>query len=88
MNYAAQYHIGYNHIVPTTKAAQATQANGSVCRMDAKTKGRRRNTKGQTQVSTHSDAANGFLKCSFIPKLVATETVQSRMETERTERDF
>lgn len=40
------------------------------------------------QVSSNSDVTNGFLKCSFLPKLKETKTVQACRKSNRTERDF
>ncbi len=88
MYYAAQHHIGHNQNTPTTKATTVTQTVGTVRRLDAKAKGCKRNTKGQTAIPADSNAANGFLKCSFLPKLKELQTVQSTGKSAITERDF
>lgn len=88
MYYATQYHIGHNQNTPTTKATTVTQTVGTVRRLDAKAKGCKRNTKGQTAIPAGSNAANGFLKCSFLPKLKEPQTVQSAGKSAKTERDF
>jgi|GEM_PF-2666532 len=53
--------------------------------MDAKTKRRRPSTERQTEIRTDSNATNGFLKCTFLPKLKTAQSVQA---CEKTERDF
>ena len=88
MYYATQHHIRYNQNTPTTKTTTVTQAVGAVRRLDAKTKGCRRDTKGQTAIPAGSHAANGFLRCSFLPKLKEPQTVQSAGKSTKTERDF
>ena len=47
-----------------------------------------RDTERQTPIRSHSNASNGFLKCTFLPKLKETETVQDYKNTAKTERDF
>ncbi|HRO46221.1 hypothetical protein [Agriterribacter sp.] len=88
MYYATQYHIRYNQNTPTTKTTPVTQTVGAVRRLDAETKGCRRDTKGQTAIPAGSHAANGFLRCSFLPKLKEPQTVQSAGKSAKTERDF
>lgn len=88
MYYATQYHIRYNQNTPTTKTTTVTQTVGAVRRLDAKTKGCRRDRKGQTAIPAGSHAANGFLRCSFLPKLKEPQTVQSAGKSAKTERDF
>jgi hypothetical protein len=88
MDYATQYHIGYH---PNTSTAETTAVTPTVRRvrsLDAKTKGRKRNPKGQTEVRTDSHVANGFLKASFLPKLEISNSVQACTESGKTERDF
>lgn len=88
MDDATQYHIGYN---PNSLTAETTAVEPTirrVCSMDAKTEGRKRNPKGQTEVRTDSHVTNGFLKASFLPKLEVSKSVQACTESETTERDF
>lgn len=88
MNYAQTYHIGDNQTTrrKTTKAVVPTVER--VRQLDAKTKGRKRNSERQTEISTNANVADGFLKTSFLPKLKETETVQACKKTAKTERDF
>ena len=88
MNYAQTYPIGndYNTRTATTKTIAPPVKR--VRQLDAKTKGCKRSTERQTQISTNSDVANGFLKCSFLPKLKETKTVQACRKSYEMERDF
>ena len=88
MNYARQHHIGHHQNPTTTQTADFAQTIGRVRRLDAKTKERRRNKKRQTEIGTDNGATNGFLKCSFLPKLQEAQTVQACGKPEKTERDF
>ncbi|HAY3551911.1 TPA: hypothetical protein JRX79_002319 [Elizabethkingia meningoseptica] len=86
MNYAQTYPIGNYQHTRTAKTIAPTIARFR--RLDAKAKGRKRSAERQTQISTHSDVANGFLKCTFLPKLKETKTVQACRKSDKTERDF
>ncbi|MDV3709410.1 hypothetical protein CMT55_08735 [Elizabethkingia anophelis] len=88
MNYAQTYPIGNYHNTRTAKATAIAPPVKRVRQLDAKAKGCKRSTKRQTQISTNSDVANGFLKCSFLPKLKETKTVQACRKSNKTERDF
>ncbi|EJG02023.1 hypothetical protein [Flavobacterium sp. F52] len=88
MDYAKTYHIGNNKATRRKTTKAVVQAAQRVRPMDAKTKGCQRGSKRQTQVSTCGNAANGFLKTSFLPRLKETETVQDCMETAKTHKDF
>jgi hypothetical protein len=88
MNYATQYYIGYYPYTPAAEATAIAPTVRRVCPLDAKTKGRKRNPKGQTEIRTDSHVANGFLKASFLPKLKISKSVQARTESGKTERDF
>jgi hypothetical protein len=85
MNYATQHHIGNNQHTRTATTTAVTQTVGRVCTMDAKTKGRRPSAKRQTEIRTDSNATNGILKCTFLPKLKTAQSVQA---CQKTERDF
>lgn len=83
MNYATQHHIGNN---PNTRTATTTAVAPTVrrvCPMDKKTKRRRPNAERQSEIRTDSNATNGFLKCTFLPKLKTAQSVQACKETER-----
>ena len=88
MNYATQHHIGnYQHT--RTKATMAiTPTVGRVRSLDAKAKRCKPGAERQTEIRTHSNATNGILKCTFLPKLKEAQSVQACKETAKTERDF
>ncbi|MDV4129824.1 hypothetical protein CMT25_06670 [Elizabethkingia anophelis] len=88
MNYATQHHIGnYNHTRTATATAIAPTV-GRVRKLATKAKGRKRSAERQTQVCTDSNVADGFLKCTFLPKLKETKNVQACRKSDKTERDF
>lgn len=88
MNYAQTYPIGNYHNTRTATTTTVAPTVKRVRKLDAKAKGCKRSTERQTQVSSNSDVTNGFLKCSFLPKLKETKTVQACRKSNRTERDF
>jgi len=88
MNYATTYNIGQGAPTPGAKAKAIAPTTERLRQLDAKTKGFGRNQEGQTTVSADSNAANGFLRTSFLPRLAATETIQACKETVKTEKDF
>jgi hypothetical protein len=53
--------------------------------LDAKTKGCKPSAERQAEVRTDSNATNGILKCTFLPKLKTAKSVQA---CQKTERDF
>lgn len=88
MEYATQYYIGHHPNAPKAKAKKALQTVGQVHSMGTKDKRRTRNQQGQTEVSTATDVANGFLRTTFLPKLEAVKSVQPATEVEKVETDF
>ena len=76
MEYAATYHIGHRSKTRKAKADKTASAGKRIYRLDAADKGRSRNRQEQNQVRTAADAADGFLKTTFLPKLAMTETIQ------------
>ncbi|MCX2680738.1 hypothetical protein OOZ15_12365 [Galbibacter sp. EGI 63066] len=84
----ATYPIGDYRDPRTETATTIAPAVGRVRPLDAKTKGRRRNTERQTPVRADRHVANGFLRCSFLPKLKETQTIQACRKSQQTERDF
>ncbi|NML70796.1 hypothetical protein HHL23_13465 [Chryseobacterium sp. RP-3-3] len=85
---ATKNHIGKNTATRTAKTKTTAQAVGRVRPSDAKTKGCERNTERQNESSANSHATHAFLKCSFLPKLKDTQSVQAWKETDHMERDF
>lgn len=88
MEYATQYYIGHHSNAPKGKTKKALQTVGRVHSMGTKDKRRTRNKQGQTEVSTTTDVANGFLRTTFLPKLEAMKTVQPATEVEKIETEF
>ena len=85
MNYATQHHIGnYQHTRTKTTTAIAPTV-GRVRKLATKTKGRKPSAERQTEIRTDSNATNGILKCTFLPKLKTAHSVQA---CQKTERDF
>ncbi|MDL2141723.1 hypothetical protein QQY79_04260 [Flavobacterium tructae] len=88
MNYATQHHIRNYTYTRTTKAKTTAPTTQRVPKLDAKAKRCKRDSEGQTQISTNSNASNGILKCTFLPKLRETKTVQACRESDKIQRDF
>lgn len=88
MNYAQTHHIGNNQYSRRTTTEKITPPAGRVRKLATKTKDSERNTERQTEISTQSNVANGFLKCRFLPKKEEIPTVQDYKVIEKTERDF
>ncbi|MDV3742483.1 hypothetical protein CMU17_17645 [Elizabethkingia anophelis] len=85
MNYATQHHIAnYQHTRTETTTAIAPTV-GRVRQLATKTKGRKPSAERQAEIRTNSNATNGILKCTFLPKLKTAQSVQA---CQKTERDF
>lgn len=85
MNYATQYHIGnYQNSRTATPTAIAPTA-GRVRQLATKTKRCKPSAERQAEIRTNSNATNGILKCTFLPKLKTAPSVQA---CQKTERDF
>lgn len=85
MNYATQHHIGHYQPARTETTAETAPTVGRVRKMDEKAKGCEPGTERQTESSTISNASNGILKCTFLPKLNTADSIQA---CQKTERDF
>ncbi|MBN9294264.1 MAG: hypothetical protein J0G96_09820 [Flavobacteriia bacterium] len=88
MTYATTYRIGYIPNAPRTEAKAVAPPVKRVRKLDAKTKRRKRNPKGQTAICTCNHVANGFLRTSFLPRLNETEAVQAYRDNAKMESDF
>lgn len=88
MNYAQTYPIGNYNNTRTATTTTVTPPTKRVRKLDAKAKGYKRSAERQTQISADSNVANGFLKCTFLPKLKETKTIQACRKSDKTERDF
>lgn len=85
MNYATQYYIGHYQPAGAETATAVTPAIGRVRKVAAKAKGCKPGAERQTEIRTDSNATNGILKCTFLPKLKMAQSVQA---SKKTERDF
>ncbi|MFH7000528.1 hypothetical protein [Flavobacterium bizetiae] len=88
MNYATQYTIGNYQHTPAENTTATAPTIGRVLTMDAKSQRHKRSTERQTEICTHSNVTNGFLKCTFLPKLKTVQSIQACKKTAKTERDF
>lgn len=88
MNYAKDHYIGKSPTARAKKTKTVAPRAQRVYSLDAETKRYRRNTERQTKVSARSDASNGFLKVSFLPKLQQSKTLQVSEETAKMQEDF
>ncbi|TDW46696.1 hypothetical protein EV144_106370 [Flavobacterium sp. 270] len=88
MNDAQTYYIGNNQSTRTKTAKAVTPTTQRICQLDAKTQRCKRSSERQTQISTCSNASNGFLRTSFLPKLQETKTVQACQKTVKMQKDF
>lgn len=88
MNYAKQYHIGNYQNSRTATATAIAPTAGRVRQLATKTKGCKRSAERQAEIRTDSNATNGILKCTFLPKLKTEQSVQACKKTAKTERDF
>ena len=85
MTYATQHHIGnYQHTRTETTTSIATTV-GRVRQLATKTKRCKPSAERQAEIRTNSNATNGILKCTFLPKLKTAQSVQA---CQKTERDF
>lgn len=88
MNNAKTYRIGNNPNTRKNKTKAIASSVGRVRPTDAKAKGRTRGAERQTEISSHSHVANGFLRTSFLPKLKESENIQACRKSEKMEKDF
>ncbi|PLK44871.1 hypothetical protein [Emticicia sp. TH156] len=88
MNNAAKNHIGEDFLTrqPTAKTAAPTVRR--IRQLDSTPQGRGRNPERPTKIRTHGDAAHGFLKTSFLPKLKGLPSEEDWRETRQIESDF
>jgi hypothetical protein len=83
MNYATQHPIGNYQTSRTETTTAIAPTVGRVRQLAAKTKGRKPSAERQTEIRTNSNAADGILKCTFLPKLKTVQSVQACQKTQR-----
>ena len=88
MKYATKNHIGKNKNSQRTKTKTTAPTIGRVCRMDETNERCERNTERPTEINTNKPTTDGFLKCSFLPKLKNEETIESLSDADKKEWDF
>ena len=88
MTYASTHPIGKHQITQRKKTKEIASTIERVRPLDTKNQGCQRNSKGQKAIRTDKPIANGFLNCSFLPKLKENKTLQARQRTVKMERDF
>ncbi|HSH66418.1 MAG TPA: hypothetical protein VLB84_11635 [Bacteroidia bacterium] len=88
MNYATEYPIGSYQRTRTETTTSFTPTVGRICPLDATAKRCKPNSERQAAIRTGNNAANGFLKSVFLPKLKTAQSVQPCKKRAKTERDF
>ena len=98
MKYATKNHIGKNKNTRKTKAKTTAPTVGRVCRLDEAGQKRFGNTERPTEISSDKPTSDGFLKCTFLPKLkkndfqksISSEKslIQIQRKNAKTEKDF
>ncbi|WP_199117835.1 hypothetical protein [Pedobacter sp. ASV28] len=85
MNYATKHYIGNHQVAPRKTTAAVAPTVGRVRHLATETKGREPRAERRTEVRTGGNAADGILKCRFLPKLEKTPSLE---DYRRTEADF
>lgn len=69
MKYATKNYIGKNKNSRKTEAKTTASTVGRICRLDEAGQKRFGNSERPTEISSDKSITNGFLKCTFLPKL-------------------
>ena len=95
---ATKNHIGENKRSRRRKAKTIAPTIRRIYRLDETPERCKRNTKRPTEISTSKPTSNGFLKCTFLPKLKENDLqksilsehnlIQNQIKNSITERDF
>ena len=98
MKYAIKNYIGKNKNTRKTKAKTTASTVGRICRLDEAGQKRFGNSERPTEISSDKSTANGFLKCTFLPKLKENDVqklasdeqnlIQIQRKNAKTESDF
>jgi len=88
MKDATTYYFRAGDTTGTTAAAEAFPAVGQFHPVDAEAKGCQRGKKGQEQAGSSVYAADGFLKCQFLPKLLTPQSSEDCGDTAPAEQSF
>lgn len=87
MNYAKE-HIRNHKLAKKETTTTITQSVRRVYELDAKTKGCKRKSKGQTKISANANVTHGFLNSTFLPKLERITPFKECKKTLKAEEDF
>ncbi len=74
---ATKNYIGKNKNSRKTKAKTTTPKFGRICRLDEAGKKRFGNSERPTEISSDKPTSDGFLKCTFLPKLKEKDVQKS-----------
>ena len=98
MKYATKNNLGKNKNSRKTKAKTTASTVGRICRLDEAGQKRFGNTERPTEISSDKPTSDGFLKCTFLPKLkkndfqksISSEKslIQIQRKNAKTEKDF
>ena len=98
MKYATKNYIGKNKNTRKTKAKTTAPTVGRICRLDETGQKCFGDSERQTKISSYKPTTNGFLKCTFLPKLMENKVhklasdeqnlIQIQRKNAKTERDF
>ena len=98
MKYATKNYIGKNKNSRKTKAKTTAPTVRRICRLDEAGQKRFGNTERPTEISSDKPTSDGFLKCTFLPKLkkndfqksISSEKslIQIQRKNAKTESDF
>ena len=98
MKYATKNYIGKNKNTRKTKAKTTAPTVGRICRLDEAGQKRFGNSERPTEICSDKSTANGFLKCTFLPKLKENDfhkselneqnLIQIQRKNAKTESDF
>ena len=98
MKYATKNYIGKNKNTRKAKAKTTAPTVGRICRVDKTPKRHERNSERPTEISSDKSITDGFLKCTFLPKLKENDVQKSvsseqnltqiQRKNAKTEKDF
>lgn len=88
MNYAKTHPFGNSSTAQAKKTKAIARTAKRIYGLDAETQRCRRGAERQTPISSCADAAHGFLKTVFLPKLEQSKTVQGCQQSAKMQDDF
>jgi hypothetical protein len=85
---ATQHYIGKNKTSRNFKAKTIAQTVERIFRVDEPTERCKRDSERQAEICSDTSTSDGFLKCTFLPKLRKTESIEDTTISKKTEKDF